>query len=101
VPLVYSSLVNIATLYLGSRLKTGFITSTPILNTLKLHHCERFRSQEKSCLNLCFHNSKLTIHTIQYKNLNQNIHLNVILSEVSQYERLKVLGMNYIHQLLV
>ena len=40
------------------------------------------------------------IHTIKYKNLNQDIHLNLILSGVSQYERLMVLGMNYIHQLL-
>jgi len=31
-PLVHSSQVNTVTLYLGSRLKTGLITSTPILN---------------------------------------------------------------------
>jgi hypothetical protein len=30
-PLVHSSLVNIVTLYLGSRLKAGLITSTPLL----------------------------------------------------------------------
>jgi hypothetical protein len=41
------------------------------------------------------------IHIIKYKNLNQDIHLNLILSGVSQYERLNVLRMKYIHQLLV
>jgi hypothetical protein len=32
VPLVRSSLVNIVTLYLGSKLNAGLITSTPTLN---------------------------------------------------------------------
>lgn len=67
----------------------------------QLHHCESLRSQEKSCLFSGYHNSKLRIHTIKYKNLSQHIHLNLILSGVCQYERLKVLQMNYIHQLLV
>lgn len=67
----------------------------------QLHHCESLRSQEKIMFFSVFHNSKLMIHTIKYKNLNQDIHMNLIWSGVSQYERLKVLGMNYIHQLLV
>jgi hypothetical protein len=57
----------------------------------QLQQCESLRSQEKSCLFSGFHNSKLTTHAIKYKNLTQDIYLNLILSAVSQYERLRVL----------
>jgi len=54
--------------------------------TYHFHYCESLRSQEKSCLFSGFHNYKLMIHTIKYKNLNQDIHLNLILSGLTQYE---------------